>query len=177
MFFIDGGSLLDAGPRAQLNRGVIMSNSETGARTFKLMTFLFNQVCGNHFIWGASNITTMRIIHKSNAPERFLQEAAPALLSYANASGVEEVSAIRKAQDWLLPVTGRDDVVKWLQKEHKFSKADASDSYDTAVTEEGDCRTLWHIIQGVTAYARGFDFIDARVELEKQAGDLMKLVA
>jgi hypothetical protein len=41
--------------------------------------------------------------------------------------------------------------------------------------EEGDCRTLWHVIQGATAHARGFDYVDARVELETKAGKLLEL--
>src|SRR4030095_12104206 len=52
MFMIDGGSLLDAGPRAKLNRGFIVKNSEVGAGKMDLWTFIFNTVCGNNIIWG-----------------------------------------------------------------------------------------------------------------------------
>ena len=174
IFMIDGGSVLDVGPRAQLNRGFFMWNSETGARTFGVTTFLFNMVCGNHIVWGAHNIQELRIRHTQNGPYRFDSEAMPGLLAYVNASGAPEISAVKRAQDYLLPVT-QDTVIAWLQA-RKFTKAEASETYDTAVKEEGECRTLWNAVQGATAYARGFDFIDARVELETKAGKLMDIV-
>lgn len=176
IFMIDGGSVLDAGPRAQLNRGFFMWNSETGARTFGLTTFLFNMVCGNHIVWGAQDVRELRIRHTAGGPTRFDSEAMPLLLAYANASAAPEMAAVKKAQDYLLPSTDRDDVITWLQS-RKFTKGEAGETVDTAIKEEGECRTLWHCVQGATAYARGFDFVDARVELETKAGKLMELVA
>lgn len=175
IFMVDGGSLLDAGPRAQLNRGFFMWNSETGKRTFGLTTFLFNIVCGNHIVWGAQDINDVRIIHRSGAPARFDTEAMPGLLAYANASSDPEITAIKKAQNYLLPAPGREEVIAWLQA-RKFTKAEAGETYATALKEEGDCRTLWHCVQGATAYARGFDFVDAKVEMETKAGNLLELV-
>ena len=174
IFMIDGGSLLDCGPRAQLNRGFFMWNSETGARTFGLTTFLFNVVCGNHIVWGAQDVKELRIRHTGNGPYRFASDAAPALLAYSNASAAPLISSVKKAQDFLLPV-GREEVIAWLQ-DRKFTKSEAAESYDTAMKEEGDCRTLWQAIQGITAYARGFDFVDSRTDLESRAGKLMKIV-
>jgi type III secretion system FlhB-like substrate exporter len=176
IFMIDGGSVLDAGPRAQLNRGFFMWNSETGARTFGLTTFLFNTVCGNHIVWGAQDIRELRIRHTKNGPTRFDTDAAPTLMAYASGSAAPEIAAIKKAQEYLLPAQDRDDIIKWLQTK-KFTKTEATETYDTAMEEEGDCRTLWQVIQGATAYARGFDFVDARVELETKAGKLMEIVA
>ena len=175
MFLIDGGSQLDIGPRAQLNRGFFMWNSEVGSRTFGLMTFLFNSVCGNHIVWGAQDVRELKIRHTVNGPYRFNEEATPALVAYANASAVPLVSSIKRAQDYLLPATNREEVIVWLM-DHKFTKADASGSYDQAKIEEGECRTLWQAVQGATAYARGFDYVDTRVALETTAGKLLDLV-
>lgn len=176
IFMIDGGSLLDAGPRAQLNRGFFMWNSEVGSRTFGLTTFLFNVVCGNHIVWGAQNVKDIRIRHTANGPYRFDSEAAPSLLAYANQSGSAEVDAIRKAQDYLLPQGDKDATIGWITEHGKFNKAEASEAYAFAKSEEGDCRTLWHVVQGLTAYARGFDYVDARVDLETRAGKLLDIV-
>lgn len=175
IFMIDGGSMLDAGPRAQLNRGFFLFNSEVGRRKFGLTTFLFNTVCGNHFVWGAQNIHEISIRHTSGGPTRFDTEAMPTLDAYVNASAKTEVDKIKKAQDYLLPFTQDDEIVKWFQT-HKFTKTEATESLASAKREEGECRTLWQAIQGVTAYARGFDFIDARVELETKSGKLMELI-
>lgn len=175
IFMIDGGSILESGPRAQLNRGFFMWNSEVGARTVGIMTFLFNIVCGNHIVWDAQDIKELRIRHSSGGPWRFAAEAAPLLLNYANASTAPIKDAVKKAQDYLLPVTEKNEVIKWLQ-ERKFTKSEAVNTFDTAVKEEGECRTLWHAIQGATAYARGFDYVDSRVEMETKAGNLLKIV-
>lgn len=179
MFMIDGGSMLDIGPRAQLNRGFIVWNSETGARTFGLMTFLFNIVCGNHIIWGAQDVNKVVIRHTSGGPYRFDTQAAPALKAYAEASAAPLEASIRKAQEFTLPVTKKamkDDLLEWCGKHGKFTRSEVSSAIDFAKSEEGDCRTLWQLVQGFTAYARGFDYIDARIDLEKRAGNLLNLV-
>ena len=175
IFMIDGGSYLDAGPRAQLNRGFVMWNSEVGAAAFNWMTFLHNGVCGNHIIWGASQVTEGRIVHKSSAPGRFQAEALPGLLSYVNAEASIEVDAIKRAQDYLLPATDQA-VIEWL-KDRKFNGSEAQAAVEYAKQEEGDARTLWQIVQGLTASAREMAFIDARIDLEKRAGTLLKIVA
>lgn len=175
MFLIDGGSLLDAGPRAQLNRGFICWNSEVGARTFGLKTFLFNQVCGNHIIWGAQDVRELTIRHTQNGPYRFESEAAPSLLDYANASADQDISVIRHAQTLLLP-DKREELIDWIGKRGKFSRSEITEAIDTAKREEGDCRTLWQLVQGLTAYARGYDYVDARVDLETRAGNLLNTV-
>lgn len=175
MFLIDGGSLLDAGPRAQLNRGFICWNSEVGARTFGLKTFLFNQVCGNHIIWGAQDVRELTIRHTQNGPYRFESEAAPSLLAYANASAESDLTVIRAAQALSIP-DKRDELIDWIGKRGKFSRSEIIEAIDTAKREEGDCRTLWQLVQGLTAYARGYDYIDARVDLETRAGQLLNSV-
>lgn len=183
VFMIDGGSLLDAGPRAQLNRGFIVWNSEVGSKTFGLMTFLFNQVCGNHIIWGAQNVNKLVIRHTANGPYRFDAEAAPELARYAQASAQPLIDTVRAAQAYMLPEPASKDetlisaLAAWQPvRSARFTRSEISSAIDFAKAEEGDCRTLWHLVQGATAYARGFDFIDSRVDLEKRAGSLLSIV-
>lgn len=176
MFMIDGGSLLDIGPRAQLNRGFIVWNSEVGAKTFGLMTFLFNMCCGNHIIMGASEVNKLLIRHSSGSPARFDREAMPALLDYANASASPIETTVRKAQATLIwdgKDTSFDALFTDLNKTSKFSRPELKSAIAFAKSEEGDCRSLWQLVQGFTAYARGFDYIDARVDLESRAGKLL----
>lgn len=173
MFMIDGGSRLEIGPRAKLNRGFFVSNSEVGARTFTLTTFLFNEVCGNHIVWGASNVNTLTIRHSKGGPYRFDSEAAPTLLQYCNESVAREEGAIRAAQDILLPKDA-EQLEKFLAP-FKFTKSEVKSGFDFAKAEEGECRTVWQFVQGLTAYARGFDFIDARTDLERRAGSMLNL--
>jgi hypothetical protein len=178
MFMIDGGSYLEVGPRAQLNRGFFVWNSEVGAKTFGLKTFLFNGCCGNNIVWGASDINTLVIRHTSNGPARFDGQAMPALLEYVNASA-KPIEATIKAAGEKIVWDGKDGslpgLYEYLGKASKFSRAEVAQAIAFAKSEEGDCRTLWQLVQGFTAYARGFDYVDARIDLETRAGKLLDL--
>ena len=174
MFMIDGGSRLEVGPRAKLNRGFFVWNSETGSKTFGLMTFLFNEVCGNHIVWGAQQINKLVIRHSKNGPARFDADAAPMLQHYAEASIANDEATITRATQKLLPI---GDDLDSLLAPFKFSKGEIREAVSCAIKEEGECRTLWDLVQGFTAYARDFDFVDARIDLEKRAGQLLNLVA
>ena len=175
MFLIDGGSRLDVGPRAQLNRGFYVKNSEVGASTFELCAFMFNEVCGNHFIYGAQNIKTLSIRHTSGGPAKFDAQALPALMDYTQASVSEDEALIRRAIEYRLPA----DVAELdkLIAPFKFTASERRSAVDFAKAEEGQCATLWDLIQGFTAYARGFDYMDSRVNLETRAGSLLNLVS
>ena len=186
IFMIDGGSLLDIGERAQLNRGFFLWNSEVGSKTFGVTTFLFNQVCGNHIVWGASEVNTCVIRHTKNGPYRFDSEAAPALLKYANETAAPIESAVRRAIDYSITAAlslpdgtalTQENYETWARSRGKFSRSEIREGVAAAVREEGECRTLWQFVQGLTAYARGFDFIDARTELETRAGKLLDIAA
>lgn len=178
MFMIDGGSLLDAGPRAQLNRGFMAWNSETGAKSMGLMTFLFNTVCGNNIIWGATDVNKLIIRHTAGGPTRFDLEAAPTLLAYANGAAAPVEAQLRKAQEMVLwdgKDSSFDGLMGTLDRVAKFSKPEVRNAIAFAKSEEGDCRTVWQLVQGFTAYARGFDWIDSRTNLEARAGKLLTL--
>ena len=189
-FMIDGGSVVDGGgERDRLNRGFFVWNSETGARTFGLMTFLFRVVCGNHLVWDAQDVSRMIVRHSSGGPARFDREAMPALMSYVNASAKPAEDAIAKAKGMRLidlvnipgqtvaSETGRlgDEWQKAFAAKFDFRRAQVRDAVQFARAEEGRCETLWDIINGFTASARSIEYADARIELETRAGKLMAL--
>lgn len=177
VFMIDGGSMVDGGgERDQLNRGFFLWNSEVGARTFGLTTFLFRKVCGNHIVWDAQDITKLVIRHTQNGPYRFDSSAVPTLLNYVNASAKPIEDKIKRAKDYLVG-PGDTEIFDFCLKNGKFTRSEIKESIVSAKREEGDCRTLWNLIQGFTAHARSFDFIDARADLESRAGKLMEVVA
>ncbi len=180
IFMIDGGSLLDVGDRAKLNRGFFMWNSEVGARTFGLTTFLFNVVCGNHIVWGAQDVNSLVIRHSKNGPARFDGEAVPELLRYVESSSKPLEDAVRRAMAFEIPkiqdASEFDSVLLFARKSAMFTKTEIREAIATARVEEGQCATLWDLSQGLTAYARGFEFMDARTDLESRAGKLLDLV-
>lgn len=164
----------------QLFRGFYTWNSEVGSAVFGLCTFLYRYVCDNRIIWGATNVQELRIRHTGGAPERFAYEGAKYLRRYGEESTQALADGITKAQNKDLHTeinTGKGDTVEtWLQS-RGFTKAQAKASVETATAEQGQARSLWDIVNGITAYARSVPHTDERVQLEAKAGKLMQLVA
>jgi hypothetical protein len=175
MFFCNGGSLVDGGgERDQLFRGFYVWNSEVGAATFGLATFLFRVVCGNFQIWDMKSATVLKIRHTMNAPDKFIAEALPALSAYTQ-EGVQPLEAqIRRAKAYLLPAK-EDDRFEFFQKKG-FTRAEVKRAQTLAEVEEGQFATLWDAVNGYTAAARMLAYADAQVDLSKRAGKLMDLV-
>jgi len=180
-FMIDGGSVVDGGgERDQLHRGFFVANSETGAKSLWLKTFLFRKACGNHIVWDAEDITSVILRHSQGAPARFDREAFPKLVEFVNASAKPVEESVRKAKAYLLPYTdgkkGSDGIIDWGLK-YGFTRPEIRGAYALATEEEGQCASLWDFVNGLTAHARGYEFVDARVELESRAGKMLALAA
>lgn len=156
-------------------RGFYVWNSETGAATFGLTTFLYRYVCDNRIIWGATDVRELRIRHTGGAPQRFAYEGASYLRRYSEESTAKLVDAIRAAKAYEIPeATSKDGVSDWLA-DRGFSKAVSVAAVQTAVAEEGQARSLWDVINGITAYARSIQHTNERVDLETRAGKLLQL--
>lgn len=172
LFMIDGGSVLEAGPRAELHRGFFVSNSEVGARTMRLVTFLFNRCCGNHIIWGARDVTELCIRHTKGGPSRFDLEATPLLMQYAERESAGDVAVIQRAQRAMLPAEPADQMA--YAKRFALTGAEWRDAKAYAEREDGQFASAWDLVQGLTASARDLAFIDARVDRETRAGAILK---
>ena len=161
------------GETGLLARGFFVWNSEVGSSTFGISTFLFDYVCKNRIVWGAENVKTVKLRHTSGAPERFLQEVAPALQSYANSSAASLLAGIEAARAKRIAST-QGEVAEFLAK--RFSKR-MSESMQTAhLLEEGrPVETLWDAATAITAVARSVEWQDERVKLERAAGELIDL--
>lgn len=165
-----------------LYRGFYTWNSEVGAATFGLATFLYRYICDNRIIWGATNVSELRIRHTGGAPERFAYEGARYLRRYSEEQTRPVIEQITKAQAYELPASDRANDKKsegwagWL-KAKGFTDALAKNTVACAQAEEGQARSLWDIVQGVTAYARQIPHTDERVKVEALAGKLMATVA
>jgi hypothetical protein len=180
VFLVDDQHPIDVptggGREKQMFRGFFTWNSEVGSATFGLCTFLYDFVCDNRIIWGATDVQEFTLRHTGGAPERFAYEGERFLRRYSEESTYKVVEGITLAQNKEIP-TGKDQSVsEWLQK-RGFTKSQATASVEAAKMEEGDARTVWDVVNGVTAYARTITQTDERVRLETQAGKLMQLAA
>jgi hypothetical protein len=158
----------------QLFRGFFTWNSEVGSAVFGLCTFLYRYVCDNRIIWGATEIRELRIRHSGGAPERFAYEGEKYLRRYAEEATGKLVEGVKAAQAKAIPLNeGKGDTVEsWLQ-DRGFTKAQATASVQSAKAEEGRARTIWDIVNGITAYARTIANSDDRIAVEAKAGKLM----
>lgn len=159
------------GQSGSLARGFFVSNSEVGAGCLQVSTFLFDYVCANRIVWGASEYECVSIRHTKGAPDRWMEEIAPAIRAYAASSQASVVRAIADARAKRV-----DDVDAFLL--NRFTKSQANAIKAAHLADEGrPIETLWDVTTGVTAYAREIEYQDERVTLERKGGDVLKLAA
>ena len=161
-----------AGKFGSFARGFFEWNSEVGKTTLGAGFFLFDYVCCNRIIWGADQYTEVRIRHTKSAPDRWLEEVTPVLDEYSQASAKPVVQAIEHAREKRLG----DGLDAFLA--NRFGKSMVPAIKAIHETEEGrPIETLWDVTTAATAHARSLKNNDKRIEIERAAGDLLKLSA
>lgn len=159
------------GKTGSLARGFFVWNSEVGSTTFGIGTFLFDYMCGNHIIWGAEEYQELRIRHTSGAPDRWIEQARPAIEQMSKSSAVGITEALRLAQQKRV-----ENVDEFLL--HRFTKSQTSAIKAAHMADEQrPIETLWDAATGITAYAREIQHTNDRVSLEREAGKVLKLAA
>ena len=153
-------------------RGFFVWNSEVGKTTLGAGFFLFDYVCCNRIIWGADQYTEVRIRHTKGAPDRWLEEVTPVLREYSQASAKPVVQAIEDARNKHVEA----NLDQFLA--NRFGKRMVVPIKAIHESEEGrPIETLWDVTVAATAHARSFKNTDARLEIERAAGELLKLAA
>jgi hypothetical protein len=173
-FFVNDENPVEVG-NAKLGKGFFCWNSETGSSTFGLTTFLYNYVCDNHIVWGAEEVQGLKIIHKSQAPDRFYREAIPILNRFVENRALDE--SIKSLADKAMNQRIGDNLEKVLEwsKARPFTRKEITTAWQTGLAEGEDVTTLWGLVQGLSATARDLQFGDRKVELERRAGALLRV--
>jgi hypothetical protein len=160
------------GKNGSLARGFFVGNSEVGAGTLFVAMFLFDYACCNRIVWGAQQFVETRIRHTSGAPTRWIEEARPMIYALQHASAAPIEAKLRAAQAQKV-----DNLDAFLAKRN-FTKSQASGMKAIHELEEGrPIESLWDVATAATAYARGIDYQDTRIDLERAAGKVLDLVA
>lgn len=162
------------GAPGSLARGFLVWNSEVGSATLGIALFLFDYVCCNRIIWGMQGYKEIRIRHTASAPDRWIEEAAPAIQAYANSATGDTVRVIEAARARSLG--SADKVDEFLQARFSRSQVSAVKAAFMA-DEQRPIETLWDVATGVTAYARSIQYQNERVELERAAGKVLALAS
>lgn len=162
------------GETGTLARGFFVWNSEVGKSTLGIATFLFDYVCRNRIVWGAQEYAEIKIRHTAGAPDRWIEEVTPAIEAYANA-GTQKITALL-LQAKRQKIGNPEEVDEFLNKRFSRTQVGAIKVAHFA-DEDHPIETLWDATTAVTAYARGVQYQDDRVDLEREAGKILQLAA
>jgi hypothetical protein len=155
-----------------LARGFFSWNSEVGSATYGFASFLYDYVCCNRIVWGATEYKEIRVRHTASAPDKFVADVVPALEVYAESPASNIVEAVKAAQAKNLG----DKVEDFLAK--RFGKRLVQSLQTIHQLEEGrPIETLWDVTTAATAYARNIKWQDQRVAIERTAGEVLQLAA
>lgn len=181
LFLVDDRNPIEVGKLGNgepdlMFRGFYVWNSEVGSRTFGIATMYLRGVCQNRNLWGVEGFQKVVLKHKRLAPQRFIEQAGPTLLQYANADTSRLIAGVSAAKRQRLALNEEERIETLVDLGFglKVSKA----ILDTGEIEEGTrAETVWDFAQAITAYARLQPYADARVEMEQVAGKLLDKVA
>lgn len=166
---------LPSGDPDLMFRGFYVWNSEVGNRTFGVATMYLRGVCMNRNLWGVEGFSETTFRHTAGAPERFMDEVAPALMSYSETNSSALVDGVKAAKEAKV-ASDTEERLEFLQK-LGFSKKQATDIITTGIVEElSPPDTVWDFAQAITATARQAENQEARLKLEVQAGKLLDSV-
>lgn len=167
-------------PGGGLSRGFFVWNSEVGARSFGIMTFLYEYVCGNHRVWGAKEIREVRVRHVGDVQGRAWGSIEAQLIAYANGSAADDEARIERMRTVELGGTKYEilDVLLGLRNPvlGKRRIIEALDLAEQRVDWYGNPRTQWAIAGAVTEIARDLPHASERVALDKAGTQIMTTV-
>ena len=178
LFLVDDTHPIEAGrlPNGERDlyfRGFYCWNSEVGSKTLGIASFYLRAVCMNRNLWGVEGFEEISIRHSKFAAQRFAQEAAPALTSFAHSSPAPFVDGIKAAREHIVARTDEDR--ETFLRKRGFSKAETGRIIETVLSEEGrPPESIFDFVQGMTAHARTKAHQDTRLELEGKAKTLLE---
>ena len=180
IFMVNEESRIDDGSDGGLSRGFFVTNSEVGASALKITKFLYRHVCGNHIVWDAKDVQELRIVHRGSNDRRFGYRFQYELRQYAGESAAKDQARVTAAKGTLLGTT-KDEVIDKLFGMKLLPKARLEAAYEHACQESDlrstgtSPRSVWGMVQGVTALSQKEAFTDARVELDRAAGKILSI--
>lgn len=183
-FLVDESRTLEGSPGG-INRGFFVWNSEVGASSLGLMTFLYDKVCGNNIVWGASEVSEFKIRHVGDTRVRHsFAQMAIELRQYAESSATEVEAKIKSAKNYILGGTKLDAleaVLKIASKaripELNFKKLNqAIEVAEKREERYGNPYSLWATVSGITEASQWEGQADNRMKMDRAAGKLLKVI-
>lgn len=169
MLLVDGGSIVEdpSAPQGsgQMWRGVMIGNSEVGARSITIETVLFRYCCGNLNLWGAAYDARFRRRHVGAIDRRTMAELRDIAWRWSHASAARDTAIVRYMIDHQIAET-REGVIKELRA-LGASETDARAAYERCeATESASPRSYWGIAAGLTRIAQDHPNMDDRLDID-----------
>lgn len=159
-----------------LYKGIIVSNSEVGASKLRMTRFLYREMCGNHIIWGAESVVDLALRHVGTIREQ-LQSWGLEITKYMDESSSEDEARIEYARTKTIAAT-KDQVLDKLfgKRIPGLTRKVLQASYDATIpSEDGDPRTVWGYVQGITRHSQTIPYADERTDLDRAAGKVLAM--
>lgn len=172
---IEVGKLADGSPDLMF-RGFYVQNSEVGARSAKIAAFYLRAVCMNRNLWGVEGFEEITIRHSRSAMTRWINEARPALSSFANNSQKKLIEGVTMAKEARL-ADDDEAALAWLKGRSAFSVQAAKQILETATAQGESVRSVWGMAQAITAAARDLPNTDKRLMYELEARNILNKAA
>jgi len=184
LFLVNETRPINGGGTTPMYRGFFLENSEVGDRSFRLTTFLYNTVCGNHIVWGAKDVENLRIVHMGDKAEgKAFNGLRVELQKYCESSATDIEARIKSAKTVILGAT-KDEVVNALLFTYKLKGAPniteslLCDAYSEAEKHPEDggnapASSAWGMVQGMTRLSQKSEYADTRVEIDRAASKIL----
>lgn len=176
-FMINETNRIEDGTDQGLGRGFFVENSEVGDSAFKLTTFLYRFVCGNHIVWGAKDLRVISVRHVGSANSIAWNKLAVMVQRYADSSASDLEARIAVARRYEIAAK-KEDVLDRLFNlrigtrkilEAAYNKAEQNTDID------GSPRSAWGFAQGMTRVSQESEYTDKRVEIDRAASKVIEI--
>lgn len=177
VFLVNEESRIDDGSPEGLARGFFLWNSEVGARSFGISTFLYRYVCGNHIVWDATDVVESRLRHIGEVHGRIRGEIELHLGAWAQESAREVEAKIKVAKSKILG-KNQAEVVKSVVKATGLPQGTVIGAWEGAsgwTSVDGAPDTAWGMTQALTRYAQSSKWIGGRTDVDRAAGQLLSV--
>lgn len=157
-----------------LRKGVLVYNSEVGAKSLGFASFLFRDVCANFLIWGAEGVVERSARHTSQVRALF-GEFDRELRSISNQVSPLELKLIDRAATTPFVAAGdHAAALTRLQREFKVPRKLAPEVVDAVFLPDNPGElTVWGVANGITSVAKRMPYAEDREKLQRVAGSVM----
>jgi hypothetical protein len=162
-----------------LRKGIVVFNSEVGAKSFGFSTFFFREMCSNFLVWDATGVQARRSRHTS-AVRDVVREFREELKEAGATLTTRELDAFERARTTRFVPAGsgeREEAVRRLVRDFRMAEADAIEAADLVRSPENPGEfTAWGVANGITSAAKALPYAGDRAEFSQIAGAVLAAV-